>query len=880
MINLEYSFGTWVRRQRKALDLTQQALAQRVGCSVSAILKIEADERRPSRQIAELLAQHLEIPAEQRDVFLQVARKEKAVDVLGEVSVSSHPVHETASHIPSSPGPLIGRDMELAEIIRLIQEPHCRLLTLTGQGGIGKTQLAKHVASFLVDSNQHAVVFVSLAPIMGREQTVTAVADALGIVLYTASDRSKQLVSYLHQRELLLILDNFEHLTSDSGCVDLINDILQGTHKIKIIVTSREPLKLQAEWVFEVQGLPLPKSDRPEELEASSAGALFIQRANQASVGFKPTQKDLSAIVQICQLVEGLPLGIELAASWVRTLTCEEIAQEIQRSLNFLKTSARGLPERHRSMRATIEHSWKLLNLEEQKALRHLSIFRGGFNRQAAGAVADTSLSDLESLVSKSLVRRTESGRYDMHELIHQYAIEQLQRDASEHAEIQTRHSRYFANLLNERGPSLKGAERPLVVSELISELANLRQAWHWASAQQQAKDLSQSADTLFWLYESRSNCREGVPLYRQAIQGLQVLPKKLAASDKWAQQLALGQALSYEGFFLFRQGQQPQGREALKSASAILEKIPEKSAREVQMALSNAIVFLGTVTSVMGDFEEGDRLLQQGLTMKQKLEDSWGSAFCLRQIALSAYYRGNYASASRALNQSLEISQRIGNTWSTAASLNQLGLVAHSQGEHNRAEQYLSQALELSRELEDRYSIAAALDGLGQVKTAQGRYDEAQSLLEESIALWKEIGEQGNLAQTLTHIGTALLKAGDKANARSYFLDALSMAREMQTLPVLLDALVGEAEIQALEGATASAVGILIAVSQNPSCSLATKIRAERLRADLMPGMSRQRVKTTKARLNHKAVDSLVKDILRVTDASLLVALAILVTT
>jgi hypothetical protein len=386
--------------------------------------------------------------------------------------------------------------------------------------------------------------------------------------------------------------------------------------------------------------------------------ALFIQRATQASVGFKPTKKDSSAIVQICQLVQGLPLGIELAASWVRTLTCEEIAQEIQRSLNFLKTSARGLPERHRSMRATMEHSWKLLTPEEQKALRQLSIFRGGFSRQAAGAVAAASLSDLESLVSKSLVRRTGSGRYDMHELIHQYALEQLQQDASEHDEIQMRHSRYFANLLHERGPSLKGAERPLVVSELISELANLRQAWNWASGQQQAKDLSQSADTLFWLYESRSNCREGVPLYRQAVEGLQVVPKKLATSEKWAQQLALGQALTYEGFFLFRQGQQPQGREALKSACAILEKIPEKSAREVQMALSNAIVFLGTVTSVMGDFEEGDRLLQQGLTMKQTLEDNWGSAFCLRQISLSAYYRGDYISCSRALQQSLEISQ------------------------------------------------------------------------------------------------------------------------------------------------------------------------------------------------------------------------------
>ena len=847
-----------------------------MGCSVSAILKIEADERRPSRQVAELLAKYLQIPADQTDLFLRVARKEKAADSLGEISVSPQPSRHLTSHIPSSLAPLIGRDTELAEITSLVQEPHCRLLTLTGQGGIGKTHLAKHVASFFADSNKYPVVFVSLAPIMGREQTVTAIADALGIVLYTASDRSKQLISYLHERELLLILDNFEHLAIEPSCVDLIDDILQGTHKIKLIITSRQPLKLQAEWVFEVQGLPLPQGDQPDELETSSAVALFIQRANQASVGFKPTKKDLLAIARICELVEGLPLGIELAATWVRTLICEEIAQEIQNSLDFLETSARGFPERHRSMRATVEHSWKLLTPEEQKVLRQLAIFRGGFTRHAAASVAGASLADLGGLVSKSLIRRAESGRYDMHELIHQYAFEQLQRDKAEYELIQTRHSQYFANLLNARGPALKGAERPTVVSELISDLANLRQAWHWASGHQQAKDLSQSADTLFWLYESRSNCREGVPMYRRAVQGLQVVPKKLAATEKWAQQLALGQALSYEGFFLFRQGQQPQGREALKSALSTLEKIPEKDSREVQMALSNAIVFLGTVTSVMGDFEEGNRLLQQGLTMKQKLEDSWGSAFCLRQIALSAYYRGDYASSARALHQSLEISQKIANTWSIAASLNQLGLVAYSKGDHDQAEQYLSQALQLSQELEDRFSIAAALDGLGQVKTAQGQSGDAQSLLKESIALWKEIGEQGSLAQTLTHIGAALLKAGDRVNARDYFLDALSMARKMQTLPVLLDALVGEAEIESLDGAVESAVEILNAVSQNPSSSLATKTRAEQLHSDLISKMPTQRVKTIKAKISQKSIDSLVKDILRATDVYLFVVLAI----
>jgi tetratricopeptide (TPR) repeat protein len=253
---------------------------------------------------------------------------------------------------------------------------------------------------------------------------------------------------------------------------------------------------------------------------------------------------------------------------------------------------------------------------------------------------------------------------------------------------------------------------------------------------------------------------------------------------------------------------------------------------------------------------------------MKQKLDDSWGSAFCLRQIGLSTYYRGDYTKAQQALQRSLEISQAIGNTWSIAASLSQMGVVAYFEGRYERAEQYLAESLELSRALEDRFSIATALDGLGLVKTAQCQYEDAQSLLHESIALYREIGEQGSLAQTLTRMGSALLQVGDQEVARKYYVDALAIAREMQTLPVLLDALVGEAEIQARQGAVESALAIVTAVSQNHSSSLATKTRAEQLRSDLLSQIPTQRVKTLKAKIDHKTIDSLVTDILKAANA------------
>lgn len=847
---MDYSFGNWVRRKRKALDLTQQELADRVGCSVATIVKIESDERRPSRQIAKLLSQHLQIPPEQQEQFLKVARREKSVDTLGEETVTVLSTKRVASHIPHSPGALLGREAELAEITRLVQEPHCRLLTLTGPGGIGKTHLGIHLAASLVESGTRPVAFVGLAPVNGREQVVTAIADALGIVLYAASDRSEQLILYLQDKELILVLDNFEHLAGDPDCVDLVSDMLRGAPNVKMIVTSRQPLHLQAEWLFEVQGLPVPKTENPEELLASSAVMLFIQRAKQAAGKFEPAQDNLSAIAQICELVDGLPLGIELAAAWVRTLSCREIAQEIQRSMDFLAVSRRDLPERHRSMRATIEHSWKLLTNEEQMVLRRLSAFRGGCTRQAAEYVVGASLADLQALVTKSLIRRSESGRYDMHELIHQYANDQLGKAAAEFQETHTKHSDYYAELLDSRGSALKGPDRANVVSELISDLANIRQAWQWAASRQQTRALSQAADTLFWLYESRSNCREGVPLYGKAVEGLQI---QAPASEEW--QLALGQALCYQGYFLFRQGRHPQGREALKSSLSILEEIQDRDSRDYQMALSTTLAFLGNVISVMGDFAEGDRLLQTALNMKEQLDDLWGCAFCLRQIGLAAHYRGEYVRATEVLEKSLAISRKIGNPWAIAAALNQLGLDSIAQGNFEQARSYLQDGLERSQAMEDRASIAFALDGLGLVSAAQGKVNEAHEFFRSSIALLNEIGEQGNLAQTLTHYGYALLRIGELENAHRNFLDAISVARRAEIIPILLEALVGEAKVRVEDGDPVSALAIAWRVSQHPSGSYVTHSRAEKLCSELQQRLTAEEIQ--RAQEKYKTIDA-----------------------
>ncbi|HEX9840678.1 MAG TPA: NB-ARC domain-containing protein [Anaerolineales bacterium] len=391
MTTSEYSFGNWVRRRRKALDLTQPELATRVGCSVSAIFKIESDERRPSRQIAELLAKHLEIPVEQHDLFIKVARQEKTVDHLERLpplstpqpfgSAQDKPVpgsNPVKANLPIPLTSLIGREHEVRMVIQQIQDPSCRLLTLTGPGGVGKTRLALEVAHRLHDIFDDGVCFVSLVGTSASEFIIPEIIDSLGFIPSGALDLKAQLFHFIKDKHILLILDNLEHLLNG---IELLDELLEHAPQVKLLTTSRQQLNLRAEWAFEVQGLPVPSHIEMENLESNSAAALFVQRAKQTKMDFIPTRDDYSSIKRICQLVEGLPLALELAATWVRMLSVKEIAHEIERNIDFLTTTGRDVPQRHRSIRAVFEYSWNLLTEEERRILRQLAVFRRGFTR-------------------------------------------------------------------------------------------------------------------------------------------------------------------------------------------------------------------------------------------------------------------------------------------------------------------------------------------------------------------------------------------------------------------------------------------------------------------------------------------------------------------
>jgi predicted ATPase len=745
----------------------------------------------------------------------------------------------------------------------LLDATHCQLLTLVGPGGIGKTRLAVETLARRHKAHADGAGFVALAPVVGREQTITAIADALGCALYGTSDRADQLVRHVREQELLLVLDNFEHVLIDPECIDLVGDLVSGAPGLTLLVTSREPLNVQQEWVFDVHGLPLPTSGEVTALEESSAAQLFVQRAQHLGANVTATADEREAVWQICRLVEGLPLGLELAAAWVRTLSCQEIAQEIQRNLDVLATSARDVAARHRSMRAVFEHSWTLLSGEEQQALRRLAIFQGGFTRDAAEQVAGASLTQLSGLVAKSLLRRTQVGRYDLHNLVRQYALDYLRQDDVEEAEIRRRHGHYYAALLERRGAAFKGPGQPAVVAELLADLANLRLAWKWAATHRRAAELSQSADTLFWLYESQSNCREGAPLFGQAVQSLDSdagAVAALAGDEGRARRLALGQALSYQGFCCFRSGQHPQARALLERSLEQLHltasTLPERS------AYSNALAFLGIITYRMGEYPEGRRLLEEALPIKRALDDRWGAALCLRQLGLIAYALGEYDQAHRLLSESLALCRAMGNRWATAFSLNFLGTVAHALGAYDEAAQLLSEGLAISQKLADRFNSAIALSGLGMVHQALGRTAAARDCLEASVAIWRAIDDHGNLAQTLNRLGRSLLAQADWPAARSCFAEALKLARVAQIAPVMLDALLGMAALRAQEGTPAAALELVLHILHDPAGSHTTHARAEQLRIELAAQLASDQIAAIDTQVRDTTLDRLTQDL------------------
>ncbi len=779
-------FGEWLKRRRQSMDLTQAELAERAGCSVFALRKIETGERRPSKQLAGLLGSALQLPSDQIDAFVAAARGETGCDRLhppGRKQPAEPPAQHIASALHNWPPrltPWVGRESELASLGRLLADPLCRLLTLIGPGGIGKTRLAVEVATQEQARFTDGVWFVPLAPVASGGAIVPAIADALELAFRGQVDPQVQLLSHLANKKALLVLDNVEHLLVSIG---LFVDILAHAPGVKLLVTSRERLNLHSEYVFVTQGLPTPPIDHLHRAYEYDAIVLFEQSARRAGGDLSLQGEELAAAAQVCRLVEGMPLGIELAAAWTPLLRCREIAAEIQHGLDFLSTSLRDLPERQRSLRAVFDHSWRLLTLEERSALSRLAVFQGGFDRSAADEVAGANLVTLLALASKSLIRRRESGRYDLHEVVRQYALAHLMDDET----TRSRHSRYYLALLDGREPDLRSSAQRQTLRSLLDEIDNLRAAWDWAVAQTVFDALAPAVRGFGCLFELSGWLEEGVKVMETAILAVG------DGSEDRARGRLKGEMLAQQALLLMRQGRFMQALERAGESLNLLRPLADPN------PLVRPLLVCSIILHMVGALDESQTAGEEALACAHVTGDHWGEAFADFIIGYVTHLRGDHRTGYERMRGGLSAWQGAGDPHSIAMGLNFLSPVAIQLGRYAEAEAFLQESLALCHEMGDRWGMGTALRFLGLTALAQGDAERARDRLCESLEVHRGFVTGWDIARSLIYLGQAVLALGKPAEAAGYFAEALIVAEEAQSSPLVEEVRMGLAEVEAL---------------------------------------------------------------------------------
>lgn len=734
------------------------------------------------------------------------------------------PVQKPAGthNLPDQLTSFVGRRQELAEISELLSNPACRLLTLIGPGGIGKTRLAIQAARSGLDNLSHGVYFVSLQAIESPDLIAPTIVDALKFSLSGQQDPQTQLSTYLSSRNLLLVLDNFEHLLEG---VSLLTELLRASAGLKLLVTSREALNLQEEWLYQVDGLPYPEAHRPDHLESFSAVQLFVRCAQRVRPGFS-LENEQAGVAEICRLVEGTPLAIELAASWAKTLTCADIAAEIRHNLDFLATRLRDVPGRHQSMQAVFNRSWELLSPTEQAVFKRLAVFRGAFRRLAAEQVAGASLITLTALVDKSLLRWTPEGHYHMHELLRQYAAEQLARSPEDVARVYDRHSTYYIDFLHQRQADVRGRRQRAASLEIEQELENIRAAWQWAIELAKVDEIQKSDEILDLFFQFRGRYLEAATTFEKAVQSLDSQEPTVEIKQTLVSLLAI------LGWYYIRLGRLA---EAEATASRCQDLYRELDIPPVPKYTSDPRLISAIIALIRGDYDTAATLAEEVRQSSQAHPNAGNHQTACYLLARAALLRGQYEVAQHYIQQAYATVQAAGDGWFRAYCLIEMGNIASALKNHAAAREHYQAAYTLRQEFDDPEGMAVALNHLGDAALQQKDFSGAQQLFEQSRTIYREIGDRGGLATALNGLGRSAGALGDGQAARRQFQQALQIATEMEYMPLLLAILAGITDLLDQTGPADLRLDLLRLIAHHPAGSPEYRAQARQsLPADL----------------------------------------------
>jgi non-specific serine/threonine protein kinase len=768
-------FGTLLLRQRRAAGLSQEALAERAGLSVNTIGALEAGvSQAPRRETLDLLVAALATalalsPQDQdalADEFAAAARAARAVPFDAAISEpaaagavpgppdalpASPPV--VRSNLPVQVTSFIGREREQAEVAALLTDAH--LVTLSGSGGVGKTRLALQVVAALTDRFPDGLWLVELAALSDPTLVPQTVATVLGLREEPGQSLLATLTSHVVPRQLLLLLDNCEHLIG--ACAELATALLRSCPDLRLLATSREGLEVAGETLYRVPSLALPD---PQLLPAVGrlpdyeAVRLFLDRARACRPHFGLTEANAAAVVTACRRLDGIPLAIELAAARVDVLSVEQIAARLDDRFRLLTGGPRTAVPRQQTLRATLEWSWDLLTAGEQVVLRRLAVFMGGWTLDAAEAVcaaadlpSDEVLDLLAGLVSKSLVQvSTTDGqtRYGLLETVRQYGQEQLA-VSGEGAAVRDRHLAWCLALAEEAEPALEGPEQGAWLSRLETEHDNMRAALRWSLQDGDDTALGLRLSGALWrFWESRGYISEGRGWLEAALAS---------------------------------------GGPATTTAYA--------------MALNAA----GNLAERQGDYERAVALHEDALVLRRERGDRQGIAASLNNLGIVAYHQGNYGRAATLHEESLALERELGDRWGVASSLNNLGIVAYLQGDYGRTVALHEEALALFRELGDNLRIATALTNLGAVVCQQGDYGRAAALHEEALALNRRLGSKWGIAASLVNLGGVAYQQGDYERTRALYIEGILLSRDIGARELVAAVLEGMAWLLVAHG-------------------------------------------------------------------------------
>ncbi|HVZ79380.1 MAG TPA: tetratricopeptide repeat protein [bacterium] len=626
--------------------------------------------------------------------------------------------------------PFFGREQAMGEIMTSLRDPAVRLVTLLGPGGFGKTRLALQTAAEMIEDFEDGVFVVHLAPLLSDDLIVGAIASTIKFLFYGAEDPKSQLLNHLKDKQMLLVMDNFEHLIEGT---DLVEDILKAAPRVKVMVTSRENLKLEGEKVLDVKGLRYPGDDHGTTFEGSPAVQLFLRSAKRLVPHFKLEPADRPAVTRICALLEGMPLGLELSATWVATLPLDEIASKIETSRDFLATTMPHLPARHRSLRAVFEYSWILLTEPQKKVLRSISVFKGSFSEQAARKIGGATETLLLYLTHKTLLRVLPNGRFEIHELLKYYAKEKLFDDPTEKDRVFAAHAQYFSRFTAKKAEELYGAGQRRALEDLTLEIGNIREAWRRVVALGLEEEMEGFVQGLFHYFEVKGLFREAVESFQGAAEKLEEkfpdpakAPRKVLALLAWIRSMAA-----------FFQNAVGQGEKARKTFAGCLDLLPPA-----------------------GFHRE--------------------AGFCHAGYGVALEWHGDMAGAKRHYEKALASFQKARDRWGMVWNLNNLGHIENRLKRPDKATAHLQKALSYALADKDHRAKAYAHNLMGDLAHDRGRFEEARRNYQHGLTTYLEIGERRGIAWSFTSLGQESLFLGDFAGARQMVLEGLSIFRDL----------------------------------------------------------------------------------------------------